>query len=105
MSDAEFSLRGIPDKPEGLSHDESRLWDELINQIPAPVLKHWGGGLLRELCSAIASCERISKLVHDDVANPLLMDVFLASVALQNAFSPLYGLTPGDRAKMRIISD
>ena len=103
MSGTKFS-HGIPDKPQGLSTDESRYWDELIDQLPVAVLKQTDSRLLRELCSAVAIERRVAALTNeeDHPDRSQVLDIFFGAVGLVVEFSPMFGLTPKDRERMVI---
>lgn len=95
--------RNLPVKPEGLSSDASRFWDQLTILL-AKILRESDGPQLREMCEWYADIGRIrakmqKTLPGSDAFTRLIKQ---AALARQNfdSIAKRFALTPSDRAAL-----
>lgn len=95
-----------PDKPADLSDDVAAKWDSVVPAL-AHLLRPRDGGLLVELCRWLVRADQIEEALGTRTPGTkgfasLLVAAATATNALL-ALSQRFGLTPADRAKIKVV--
>lgn len=94
-----------PAKPAGLSDDVSRKWDEVTKAL-AHLIRPRDAGLLLELSRWLARSDTLAGALDKRKPGAKGFGQLLTAAAITTdkllALSQRFGLTPGDRAKLKI---
>lgn len=93
---------GLPEKPETLTGDASRLWDTVVSGLPDGALCHVDWAALSVACSAFAFARRFREQLERDPLNTKLMRCWVKAESLFLTLSSRFGLTPADRSKLAL---
>lgn len=92
--------QGLPEKPETLTGDASRLWDTVVSGLPDGALCHVDWAALSVACSAFAFARRFREQLERDPLNTKLMRCWCKAEQLFLTLSSRFGLSPLDRTRL-----
>ena len=96
---------GLPSKPTDLSDDVSIVWDSLLKQIPASILRSADCYQLETLAKLLVQGRALSSSAMADPGDAGLNRVWLANGDLVRKLSACFGLSPTDRKRMAIVDE
>lgn len=95
-----------PDKPAGLYDDVSAKWDAVVPAL-AHILRPRDGGLVLELCRWLVRADQVEEVLATRAPGTKGFTTLLGAAATATnallALSAKFGLTPADRAKIKIV--
>lgn len=95
-----FPVDGLPECPPDLIEKERVVWNALLDKLPAELLRgvdvYMLGTLARCICDA-RKCHELWRTTSD----PKYLKLVRTTENQLNKLSALYGLTPGDRTKLK----
>ena len=97
-----FPKDGLPSRPASFTQAENEYWTLLLSQIPNDLLRRVDCHQLRTLCECMALRDRLYKLVSDDPLDKTVFSHYLRTVQNIAKLSPVFGLGPIDRRRMKI---
>ena len=96
---------GLPSKPTDLSDDVSIVWDSLLKQIPASILRSADCYQLETLAKLLVQGRALSSSAMADPGDASLNRAWLANADLVRKLSACFGLSPTDRKRMAIVEE
>lgn len=97
-----FPRDGLPSRPEGMSKEENKFWTLLLNQIPNELLRRIDAHQLQSLCECMALRAVYIKQLRADPLDRNLLNAYLKAVTFIKQLSPVFGLGPIDRRRMKL---
>lgn len=107
---SEEAFQGRPVKPDWLDEDAGQLWDELTSQmVPGKIAKRVDSTQLAVMCRWWARykylMDRVEKESFDDEVCDKLEARAKRAWATFDSIASRFGMTPSDRAKLRLKQD
>ena len=93
---------GLPTKPSGLEDAVSKVWDDLICQIPPNILRKVDAFQLESLAQLLVQSRAMAKLAMADPSDVSKNRAWLSTVDLVRKLSACFGLSPSDRKRLAI---
>lgn len=93
---------GLPSRPNTFSKAENEYWTLLMSQIPNDLLRRVDSHQLRTLCELLVLRDTLIPVVHKNPIHSALMSHYLRVVQQIQRLSPLFGLAPLDRRRMKM---
>ena len=97
-----FPRDGLPSRPAGMSKEENKFWTVLLSQLPNELLRRVDAHQLQTLCECMALRDSLIKVVRDDPTDKTLLGNYLKVVGTIKQLSPVFGLGPIDRRRMKL---
>jgi phage terminase small subunit len=96
-----FPVDDGPQPPQGLYDDERAVWDDLLERIPAELLRGVDSYQLAHLCRCIVDAERCHAHWRANEDELGFLRMARNAEAQVNKLSALYGLSPADRSRLK----
>lgn len=96
-----FPRDGLPSRPSCFDRGENEYWTLLMRQIPNELLRRVDAHQLRTLCECLALRDKLLPVLKEAATIPNLSS-YLRVVQQIQRLSPLFGLAPLDRRRMKI---
>jgi hypothetical protein len=96
---------GRPELPAGSSPAFSAKWKALLEQLPPGVLRRVDGHLLRVLVALLVQSEELESSIEAEPNDLKLRRCFHQTVQQIARLSPMFGLSPLDRRRMKLEAD
>lgn len=96
-----FPQDGLPSKPTSLPKEESQVWNELLGQIPAELLRRADAYQLQILCECIVTNRSLLKAMRADPADLPNHRAYNQTAAHISRLSSQFGLSPIDRRRLK----
>lgn len=96
----EFPDDGLPQMPREFSGNLAILWNQLLDQIPANLLRGVDAHQLRILCVTIDQEAQLEKQMQDDPLDLHAKRCFLQMAQHVSRLSAQFGLSPVDRQRL-----
>lgn len=97
-----FPKDGLPSRPMAFTEAENEYWTLLLSQIPNELLRRVDAHQLRTLCECMALRDRLYVSVKRDPHDKLAFSHYIRTVQQIQKLSPVFGLGPLDRRRMKI---
>lgn len=99
-------VEGPPPKPDDLEEEAAAKWDQVVPAL-AHLLRPRDGGLLVELCRWMVRADTLEAALQVRKVGALgytkLLNAASTATTMLLALSAKFGLTPADRAKIKIV--
>lgn len=99
-----FPIDDGPQPPQNITEDEKAVWDALLCQLPAELLRGVDVYMLATLCRCICDAEKCHSLWRES-SDPKYLRLVRTTEAQISKLSALYGLSPADRGRLKFETE
>lgn len=96
---------GLPQMPATITAAAAAKWNELLDQLPRPALRSIDCHQLRILAELLALVDVQTVAAAANPTDPKLSRMLLQTAQQVHRLSSCFGLTPADRARLRLPTD
>lgn len=97
-----FPLDGLPSRPAHFDKDENEFWTLLLSQLPNELLRRVDAHQLQSLCENMAMRNKYYAELKRDPLDKTVFSHYMRCVQQIGRLSPVFGLGPIDRRRMKI---